>query len=186
MIILETERLILRTWELTDVEEGYAIWGDKEVMRYFPDATILNREQVLDSIKRGIDHQMKYGYQHWAVILKAENKLIGACGFNHFEDRSDNGYENLPETIEMAFHFQKNYWGNGYASEAAEACVDYALDNFSVKRIVAGVNKQNVRSVRILEKLNFIYLGLMYFEDNQSFEPMFERWLLRDDAEKIS
>lgn len=182
MVILETDRLILRTWELTDVDEGFAIWGDKEVMRYIPDATILTKDQVLDSIKRGIDHQMKYGYQHWAVILKSEQKLIGSCGFNHFDNPTEKDHHESFQTIEMAFHFQKNYWGNGYASEAAEACVAYAIEHFTADRIVGGVNKQNVRSVRILEKLHFTYLGLMYFEDSQSFEPMFERRLLRDEG----
>jgi len=182
MVILETERLVLRTWELTDVDAGYAIWGDKEVVKYLPSAKVLTREEVVESIKRGIDHQIKYGYQHWAVILKESNQLIGACGFNHFDDvHVDDEAIASPETVEMSFHFQRPYWGNGFASEAAEACIHYAEANFTARRIVAGVNEQNVRSVRILEKLYFTYLGLVYFEDSHAFEPMFERSLRVDE-----
>ncbi|MDN5300198.1 MAG: [ribosomal protein S5]-alanine N-acetyltransferase [Clostridiales bacterium] len=178
MIILETERLILRTWELTDVDAGYAIWGDREVMKFLPSVKVMTRDEVVTSIKKGIDHQIKYGYQHWAVILKENDQLIGACGFNRFDDANESSA--VSETIEMSFHFQRPYWGNGFASEAAAACVAYAEENFSAKRIVAGVDEQNVRSVRILEKLYFTYLGLVYFEDSHTFEPMFERWLKID------
>jgi len=178
MIILETDRLILRTWELTDEDAGFAIWGDKEVVKYIPTAEVLAREQVVASIKRGIDHQIKYGYQHWAVVLKENQRLIGACGFNHLDDESENGLSRADAiTIELSFHFQRSFWGNGYASEAAEACIAYAKEKLDVKRIVAGVNRQNVRSVRILEKLDFNYMGLVYFDDTKTFEPMFERYL---------
>lgn len=174
MIIIETERLILRTWELTDIEAGYSIWGDKEVLKFIPTATVLTKEQVEASIRRGIDHQMRFGYQHWAVTLKESGKLIGACGFNHYVSGEEENPEEKGTTIELSFHFQRSYWGNGYASEATEACIAYAKENFEAKRIIAGVNRQNVRSVRILEKFGFRYIGLVYFEDSELFEPMFE------------
>ncbi len=169
MIIAETKRLLLRTWTLDDLSAGMNIWGDKDVIKYLGLERPMTKEEVLDSIKRGIDHQIKYGYQHWAVVSKETGELIGACGFSSFKQ-----YREQEVSIELAFHFVQKAWGYGYASEAAEACLDYAHDNLKIDRIVAGVEEGNIRSIRILNKLGFRYLGLVYFDDTKTFEPMYE------------
>lgn len=172
MIIIETERLILRTWDIEDVASGLAIWGDKEVMASVLEAKVLSDLEIKEKIKRGIDHQMRYGYQHWAVVLKSTGQVIGDCGFNTYYD--DESLKTGTRMIELSFHLAKSFWGKGYATESAKACIDYAGEKDLADVVIAGVNKDNIRSTKILEKLGFEYKGLVYFEALDSFEPMFE------------
>ena len=169
MIITETERLIIRTWTLDDLPYGMALWGNKEIIKHIGLEKPMTREEVLESIKKGIDHQIKNGYQHWAVILKSSNDIIGACGFNTFHQVKEKEH-----SIELVFHFMPDAWGNGYATEAAEACLNYAHEHIKTDRIIAGVEGGNIRSIKILDKLGFNYKGLIYFEDSKKFEPMYE------------
>lgn len=169
MIITETARLILRTWTLEDVDFGLAIWGNKEVVKHIGLDKPLDREGVLETIKKGIDHQMRNGYQHWAVMQKDTNEIIGACGFNEFHQVHEH-----ERSIELVFHFMPKAWGQGYATEAAEACLNYAHEFIKSDRIIAGVEEGNIRSIRVLDKLGFQYLGLVYFDDTKTFEPMYE------------
>lgn len=163
MEILRTNRLILRTWSVKDLPFGNLIWGDPEVMKYVD--IPMSIEQVMKSIEAGIGHQEKFGYQHWAVIVIETQKLIGACGFNRTE---------IPNEIELVFHFSKSSWGKGYATEAAQACVAYAFERIRPTKIIAGCHPENEASKKVLLKTGFTFVGNKWFEDTQREEPFFE------------
>lgn len=163
--ILETDRLLLRVWAIEDIDTGISIWGDSDVMKYIDSGRTLNREEVENSLKAGILHQQKYGFQHWAVIQKEENKIIGCCGFNCTEE------ENV---LELVFHFAKKYWGNGYATEAAKACLEYGFKKLKTNKIIAGAHPENKASQNVLEKIGFTHKGMQWFEDTQQEEPVYE------------
>lgn len=165
MEILRTPRLILRTWTLTDVADGFAIWGDPEVMKYVDSGNAQSLDSVTKSIEAGIKHQEKFGYQHWAVIENESEKLIGACGFNRTE---------VPGQIELVFHFAKVFWGKGYATESAKACVAYAAETLKPIKIIAGCHPENEPSKKILLKTGFTFIGNKWFEDTQREEPCYE------------
>ncbi len=165
MEILKTPRLILRTWTVSDIEDGYKIWGDAEVMRYVDTGEPQTFERVRKSIEAGIRHQEKFGFQHWAVIEKETAKLIGACGFNSTEQAG---------VIELVFHFAKSFWGKGYAVEAAKACIDFAFDQIKPVKIIAGCHPENEASKKVLLKSGFSFVGNKWFDDTQREEPCFE------------
>ena len=165
MEILQTPRLTLRTWTEQDLDQGFGIWGDSKVMAYVDSGEAQTREQVEASIAAGIRHQEKFGFQHWAVIENISGKLIGACGFNHTEQ---------VDKIELVFHFVRNAWGWGYATEAAKACVDFAFSTFRPNKIIAGCHLENKSSQHVLEKVGFSFIGNTWFEDTQREEPCFE------------
>jgi [ribosomal protein S5]-alanine N-acetyltransferase len=165
MEILRTARLTLRTWTLDDLDAGFVIWGDPEVMRYIDSGEPESWEEVRASISAGIHHQEKYGHQHWAVIENKSEKLIGACGFNRTEDQG---------AIELVFHFAKEFWGKGYATEAAKACVAYAAEILKPKKIIAGCHANNDASKKVLMKVGFDFVGNRWFDDTKQEEPCFE------------
>jgi [ribosomal protein S5]-alanine N-acetyltransferase len=163
MEIIRTSRLILRTWTTADLPFGNLLWGDPLVMKYV--GSTLSSEQVLKSIEAGIKHQERFGYQHWAVIEIETEKLIGACGFNKTD---------TPDEIEIVFHLSKQVWGQGYATEAAKACIEFAFEHIRPKKIIAGCHPQNEASKKVLVKIGFSFIGNKWFEDTQREEPFFE------------
>lgn len=149
-IILETERLTLRTWSLMDAEEGFRIWSDPEVMRYIgtgqPYADV---EQARGLLGRMIAHQDKHGFCYWAVVDKESGELIGSCGMAHHLDGG-------PE-IDFGYTLARSRWGQGYATEAAAAALRYALEILRLPEIIASVDSRNLASRRVLEKIGFVY-----------------------------
>lgn len=165
MEILRTDRLALRTWTLEDLDAGFAIWGDAEVMKFIDSGQAESLEQVKASIQAGINHQQKYGHQHWAVVERASGKLIGACGFNRTEE---------PGELELVFHFAKAFWGKGYATEATRGCLAYAARMLRPRKIIAGCHPNNEASKQVLLKVGFTFVGNRWFDDTQREEPCFE------------
>lgn len=148
--ILETERIALRTWSLEDAEAGYRIWSDAEVMRYIgtgqPNADV---EQTRGWINRMIAHQEKHGFCFWAVVEKESNQLIGSCGMAY---QLDGG-----PPIEFGYTLARAFWGRGLATEAAGAALRYIFENVNVEEIAASVDSRHAASIRVLEKIGFVY-----------------------------
>ena len=144
-IILETERLLLRTWQSDDAADALAIWGDREVMRYVGQP-LEHLDAAQRTLERAVAAQNLHGVSLWAVMEKASGEIVGACGF-HFEGEG-------PE-FELAYHFKPDHWRRGFATEAAQACVHYAFETLGATKIIAGVKTGNAASFRVLEKLGF-------------------------------
>jgi ribosomal-protein-alanine N-acetyltransferase len=151
-IILETERLTVRTWSPDDAEDGFRIWGDPEVMRYVgtgqPNASV---EETRAWLGRMMAHQERHGFGFWAVLDKKTGQLIGSCGMGYQRDGG------LP--IEFGYTLARSSWGHGLATEAAGACLRYAFEQLRLPELYAGVDSHNVASQRVLEKIGFIYQG---------------------------
>ncbi len=163
MVVYETNRLILRLFESGDVEDVMKFWGDAEVMEHCSGAI---PEEFLPKVFESYNkcHDAK-GLSVYAVVEKETGKVIGAAGFNIRDSVS---------TIELLYHFAKESWGKGYATEAAAACVHLAKENGQVKLIYASADPVNAGSLKILEKIGFNYQGLKWFEDTEQEEPYYE------------
>jgi [ribosomal protein S5]-alanine N-acetyltransferase len=142
-IIIETERLDLREITQDDLDELLEIWGDPEAMRFFP--RTLDRQAMNEWIDRNQKRYEQYGYGLWAVILRGEQKLIGDCGL---VIQSIKGVEEL----EAGYHFNKKYWGRGFAAEAARACLDYAFGRLDRRRVISMIRPENTPSRRVAER----------------------------------
>lgn len=161
--MIETERLGLRPLRLTDIDALMTIWGDGEVMRYCGGAG--SKEQELGSLNYYINLQNEKGFSPYAVILKETSALIGVCGFNP----PNNGFD-----AELMYHFNRVYWGKGYATEAARAWLEYAKDLPNVKRVGASIDPLNQSSQKILEKLGFEFYQNVWCEATQQEEPYYQ------------
>lgn len=163
MKILVTERLMLRTLELADFDLVMSFWGDTEVMKYCGGAGTKERE--FKALQYYIKMQEELGFSPYLTLLKENNEVIGVCGFNP----SNNGYD-----TELMYHLGKKYWSNGYATEAAKACIDYAKNHLEIKRIGASIDPENMASQVVLEKLGFNFVGMKWCEETNQDEPYFE------------
>ena len=162
-IIYETERLFLKVFNQNDLEEAKRFWGDKEVMDQSGGIT---PHEILPKVLEGYErcHQVK-GLSVYAVAEKSTGKVIGAAGFN---------VSDSVERIELLYHFSKPFWGKGFATEAARACMEIARQNSDCKIIYASANPLNLASVKILELLGFQSIEMRWFEDTNQKEPYYE------------
>jgi RimJ/RimL family protein N-acetyltransferase len=153
--IIETNRLRLRTWTLRDAESAFEIWGNSDVMKFVgkPFASV---EVAQRALQNAIVAQEKHGISLWAVVEKSSQTIVGCCGFHPYE----NG-------LELAYHFVPSVWGNGYATEAARACLIYGFEKLSAVKIVAFTHLENIDSYRVLEKLGMKYKGVVDFDGEE-------------------
>jgi RimJ/RimL family protein N-acetyltransferase len=142
-LILETERLQLRQLKPSDVDALELVLGDPVAMKFYP--APYTREEVTEWIGRNIARYETEGFGLWAMVLKSSGELIGDCGCvtQEVEGRKE---------IEIAYHVRRDLWGNGYATEAARACMDYAFSRLGTRRVISIIKPDNLSSRRVAEK----------------------------------
>lgn len=147
---LTTERLILRQWQADDFATFAQMNADPEVMHYFPKCL---SKQTSDMIANKCQQLIRdKGWGFWAVSLKdgSENKgnFIGMVGLNEV-------HADMPFApgIEIAWRLHKNYWGYGYATEAAQAALKFAFTVLELDEVVAYTAVINKPSQRLMQRL---------------------------------
>jgi RimJ/RimL family protein N-acetyltransferase len=144
--MIETRRLRLRQWQEDDFSRFAEMSQDPEVMRYFP--TTLSHEQSYEAATRFRADIELNGWGIWAVALQANNQFIGLTGLRHQPDR----FEFSPCT-EIAWRIARPYWQSGYATEAAQAVMNYGFTTLGLPEIVAFAVSDNTASIAVMRKL---------------------------------
>ncbi|MCI0439419.1 MAG: GNAT family N-acetyltransferase [Chloroflexi bacterium] len=148
-IILTTARLMLRPFdEESDWQAAREYASDPEVTRYLG-WELRTQEQELREFVRNRLRPVPIGVDEkgacFAVVLKAEKRLIGECCIGTFSPRDRQGF--------IAYAFSRACWGKGYATEAASAVLDYGFSRLGYHKISAMCAVENAASARVLEKL---------------------------------
>ena len=147
---METDRLCLV--DFTDLKsdnhlDGLATMnGDAEVMEFFP-ATLSQAESAA-MLQRLIDHRAAHGYAPFALHKKDDNAFIGFTGLMLADFEA-----HFTPAVEIGWRFVKSAWGQGFATEAARACLSYGFDELGLTDIVSFTAAQNTRSIRVMEKI---------------------------------
>lgn len=150
---LETNRLILRELQVEDIDFIFNHFSNENVCQYlFDEEPLTKRDEALEIINWYKDFELK-NRSRWGIELKDNGKLIGTCGF-HCLDRRNN-------IVEIGYDLSKNYWRQGYMTEALKIAIDVAFNNMHVNRIQAFVYIENVSSYKLLEKKKFIREGII-------------------------
>ena len=118
--MIETERLLLRPYTLSDFDSLYEIMSDPETMQHYP--APFDEEKTRNWITWNLDNYEKYGFGLWAVVLKETGEFIGDCGIT---------LQNIDGEIlpEIGYHIHKKYWRRGFAKEAARAVRNWGFRN---------------------------------------------------------
>jgi len=156
---IKTGRLLLRRWREDDVEPFAAMCSDPEVMRYIGSGATRTRAQALASIEAYERDWEEKGYGLCAVELLEDGGFLGFTGL------SEPTF--LPEVmpaVEIGWRFARQSWGKGYASEAAQAALEYGLNDLGLSEIVSIYQVENHASERIIQKLG------MHF-DRETIDP---------------
>lgn len=148
---IHSPRLRLRPFDSSDFDTLFAIYSDPSVMRFIQNG-VRNQVQTLAELECYIRDWDFLGYGQFAVENKESGKLMGICGF---VGRSTLGYL-----------YAKEYWGQGFATEAMRACLWFGFDVLKREHMFAGALKENVASLRVLAKVGMNPTPNDYFDSN--------------------
>lgn len=143
MRILESERLYLRQMQQTDFTALCKILQDKEVMYAYEHA--FDDGEVQEWLDRQIKRYKDYGFGLWAVVLKETDEMIGQCGLTL-------QMCNEKEVMEIGYLFQKAFWHQGYATEAARACKQYAFEKLCANEVFSIIRDNNIASQNVAKR----------------------------------
>ena len=144
--MIETSRLILRPFDEADVQAAFGWFGDPLVMRYVPGGADQSSEQTRTRVAKYGAHQVVHGFSKWVILDRASLQPIGDSGLLVLQEYG---------WVDLGFRLAPEFWGHGFATEAATAWVRAAFDIFRLSRLVAFTHPENVASIRVLEKLGF-------------------------------
>lgn len=154
-VLIETERLLLRTFTAADAGLIYRLNADPEVTRYTHDPVrdLTHAQEVLE--KSILPQYALYNHGRWAVHVKSDydsisTGFIGWCGLKTRPELNE---------VDLGYRFMKSSWGKGYATEAAYASLQYGFGTLGLQRIVGRALPGNIASIRVLEKCGMTYLG---------------------------
>lgn len=157
---METERLIIRRFQADDWQDLYEYLSQEEVVKFEPYETFSKEASKQEAINRSNNNAF------WGVCLKSSGKLIG----NIYLARQEF------DTWELGYVFNKNFQGNGYATEAALALVDNAFKEQNARRVIAMCNPLNKPSWKLLERIGLRKEGHLlqniYFKKDELNRPI--------------
>lgn len=159
MNVVETERLNLRKLSVEDAAVILELVNEPSFLRFIGDRGVRTLEDARQYILKGpVDSYERFGFGLWLVELKGSNVPIGMCGLVK---------RPILEDVDIGFAFFPRFWSQGYAYESATAVMDYALKVLGMKRLVAVVNPDNVRSLRLLEKMGLRFERMVQMAPNE-------------------
>lgn len=153
---LETNRLILRNIQLSDIEGMFELDSDPEVHKYLGNKPYTTKSQTEENIISIIKQYEDFGIGRWAMVDKQTNEFMGWSGLK-FNTVTLNGYTNF---YDVGYRIIKRFWGKGFATESSKAALDYGFNTLNLDTIYGITEKDNQASHHILLKI-----GLKHIED---------------------
>ena len=153
---LLTERLELRPHRAEDADFMVELNSDPEVTRYVPDGPLEGPHQANDLIVKIRNQFMDRKIGRFLVIERQTGKKLGWCGLKWLEDVQE---------IDLGYRFMRSAWGQGYAFEAAKACLEYGFNSLNFERITAQIMPDNKGSIGVAKKLQMKELNHVIEDD---------------------
>lgn len=172
---MTTDRLRLRQLTLADEADIFEVFSEEEVMRFYGMDALEEKPQAGQMIQ-----YFRNGFEEgrairWAIELMATGKVIGTCGYHNIHA--------LHSRAEVGYELNKNYWRQGYITEALKAVFVYGFQNLKLNRIEGQVYTVNEASQKCLESLGFTKEGVarQYARYRGQFEDLVIYSLLKED-----
>ena len=148
-VILETDRLILRAWEITDLDDFFEYASVEGVGEKAGWEHHKSKDKSLEILKMFIEEKKVF-----AIVLKENQKVIGSIGIEELSEELDKDLDNLLGR-ELGYVLNKDYWNKGIMKEAISKVVDYCFNTLKLNFLMASYFNYNIASKRVLENLNF-------------------------------
>ena len=149
LVVIETDRLLFRRFTEDDAPLLYDLNLDPEVIRYTHDplTDVEHARKILNDVI--LPQYALHDHGRWAVFLKSSVEFIGWCGLKYLAETNE---------VDLGYRFKKKFWGHGYATEAALACIKYGFTTLNLDRIVGRALPANHASIKVLKKCGMKYL----------------------------
>lgn len=148
---IETERLILRKFTMDDLDAYMTLVSNPDVMKFSLSGPIQENIKVKERLQRILDQYSQCGYGLFAVIKKATGEFVGGIGITNQEvdgvSQPELGYRILPK-----------FWGQGLASEACQAVIQFAFKELKMKELISIIVPHNTRSLHVANRIGMTYI----------------------------
>lgn len=144
--IFSSERLGFRNWNSSDIDEMYKINSDEKVMEFFPSS--LTKNQTEDFIERMKKQFQDKGFCYFAVDKLKNNKFIGFIGLSEQTYQAE-----FTPCVDIGWRIKSSEWNNGFATEGAKKCIEYAFDKLNLETVYSIAPKINTKSEHIMTKI---------------------------------
>jgi RimJ/RimL family protein N-acetyltransferase len=144
MFKIRTPRLTLREMKNEDAYDLLEIFSDPEAMKFYPSTR--NLAETKTWVHNNIQRYERHGFGIWVVQSSIGMEFLGQCGLilQEVDGQQD---------LEIGYMFLRRHWGQGFATEAAAACRDYAFERLKYTRVISLVDPGNIASRRVAEKV---------------------------------
>jgi ribosomal-protein-alanine N-acetyltransferase len=149
-IQLTTKRCLLRPITAGDADQLHQLWSSPGVRRFLWDDEVIPMARTLAAIEQSQRMFREQGFGLWGAWPTGSPNLSAFGGLWPFRD---------PPQLELLYGVAEHLWGRGYATEVAQAVIEYCFDSLNLPLVRASTDVANVASIRVLEKLGFV---LMY------------------------
>lgn len=139
-MILETKRLYLREMNPSDFNSLCRILQDEKAMYAYEGA--FSDQEIQEWLDRRIYRYQKWNFGLWAAVLKETDKMIGQCGLTMQQWKDQ-------EVLEIGYLFERSHWHQGYATEAAKACKQYAFEKLNASEVCSIIRDSNTASQNV-------------------------------------
>lgn len=148
-VILETDRLILRAWEITDLDDFFEYASVEGVGEKAGWEHHKSKDKSLEILKMFMEEKKVF-----AIVLKENQKAIGSIGIEELGEELDKDLDNLSGR-ELGYVLNKDYWNKGIMTEAVSKVIDYCFNTLKLNFLMASYFNHNIASKKVLENLNF-------------------------------
>jgi ribosomal-protein-alanine N-acetyltransferase len=150
MIVVNTDRLMLRHLEPEDLDSLYLLYRDPAMRKYYPDGTrtLQETKEEINWFLHGHPHHPELGL--WATVDSKTGEFLGRCGLLPWQIQGS-------DEVELAFMIKKERWREGLATEAAQGIVKYALEVLGLRRLVCLIIPGNAASVGVAQKVGMSF-----------------------------
>jgi RimJ/RimL family protein N-acetyltransferase len=144
--ILRTRRLVLRQWQDADLDPFSAMQADPRVMEFYP--SYYDRIETAATIARFQQHFIQHGFGRWVVEVPGVAAFVGCVGLAVVTFDA-----HFTPSVEVGWRLAFEHWGKGFATEAAQASIDFAFEQLNLNEIVSFTTPVNQRSRNVMERL---------------------------------
>lgn len=150
---LETTRLRLEPYRHEHYDGLRAMENDPEIMRYISNGIVKTPEETRANIERVMQRWQQYGFSWWAIREKQTDSVVGAACLQHLANQ-----DGAP--LEIGWRLNASVHGKGYATEAAQAMIKFAIEQVGARYLVAVADPANDASQRVMQRLGMKYKGI--------------------------
>lgn len=161
---MTTQHLGFSHWNRDDIPLARTLWGDSRVTQYICAHGAFTEDEITAKLENEMQNLQKYGTQYFPIFELATDEFVGCCGVHFFDGR-----------FELGYHLRPEFWGKGYATEAAVKAMSFFESKHPDETLYAGHHPDHTVSSHILKKLGFEQIRTVFYEPTGLYHPLYTK-----------